>query len=95
MGAEGVRLADQGSRVDLVVHHHQDALAAGGRIDRGQPRRLQVGRAVRTGLIEPPHGARQRHGRVVRDGQGQGEGGLLQGVGAVGDDDPVGRLPPR
>ena len=83
--AGGVALADEPRAVHLVGHHDEAAQAARGRREGHPDRGVQVRRAVRAGCLGVAHRAGDHDGRVVGHGEVEEEGGLLDGVRAVGD----------
>jgi hypothetical protein len=83
------RLAHVAAGVDLVVHGDEHALA-GGVLAAGHGHGVvEVEHAVGRHGGARAHGAHHHHRLAGLEHQVQEEGGLFQGVGAVGDDDAV------
>ena len=87
-----MRLADQRGGVDFIVHDDEDALAARGLRGRDPRGGEKIGGAVGARLIGPAHRRRQDDRRLRLREKSEREGGLLQRVRAMGDDDSVGGL---
>ncbi|MNY07316.1 hypothetical protein D3C86_1401150 [compost metagenome] len=89
LGLERVGLGHVTAGVDLVVEHHQRALAA--RLGPGghQHRVIQVQRAIGAQRRTRPHRADYHHRLVALEREVQEVRRFLDGVGAVRDDDAV------
>ena len=81
----GGHLGDPLSGMDLAIHHHQHAVAAGFATQGHLHRLQQIQRAIGTEGRGWPHRPHQHHRPGIADQQLQQPGGFLQRVGAVGD----------
>ena len=86
-----VGLADVVGRLERAGQAHEHAHPAQVRARRGRDRVAQVGRPVEARLVRRPHGARHDDRRRGLQQEIPGERRLLDGVGALDDDDPVER----
>ena len=81
----GGHFADMARWMDLAIHHHQHAVATGFRTQSHLHRLEQIERTIGTEGRGRSHRPHQNHRPGIINEQLQQPGGLLQGVGAMGD----------
>ena len=84
-----MRFLHEARGMDLIVQHDERAEAGGSKRSRGDRRRQQVGRPVRTWRLRAAHRASHHDRLVALDKEVEHESRLLDRVGALYDDGSV------